>query len=98
MHVQSRARAGPAGHGHRAQHAGARSVAGQGRQRISVRRVFRTYDLLEAHIVAALLREHGIEAWAFDVDFVRLNWFEMLAFGGFRVVASDASVGDAAAL
>src|SRR5262249_25032029 len=67
-------------------------------QGVTVRRVHTTFDLLEAHIVAALLREHGIEAWAFDVDFVRLNWFEMQAFGGFRVVASDASVGDAAAL
>lgn len=60
-----------------------------------IRRIYTTYDLLEAHVITAMLREHGIEAWLFDADFVRQNWFKSIAFGGYRIVANDESVADA---
>lgn len=55
-----------------------------------MRRVHWTPDLIEAHIVANLLREHGVSAWAFDTEFVRQDWFKVLAFGGYRVMVSNA--------
>jgi hypothetical protein len=59
-----------------------------------MRRVYTTYDLLEAHVITQMLREHDIEAWLFDADFVRQNWFRMIAYGGFRILVRDESVGD----
>ncbi len=60
-----------------------------------MQRIHTTFDLLEAHIVTGLLRENGAEVWACDVDIVRQDWFKMIAFGGFRLLASDASIADA---
>jgi hypothetical protein len=60
-----------------------------------MRRVDTTYDLLEAHVITQMLREHGIEAWLFDADFVRQNWFRMIAYGGFRILVREESVADA---
>jgi len=59
-----------------------------------MRRIHTTYDLLEAHVLTALLREHDIDAWLFDADFVRQNWFRMIAYGGFRILVRDESVAD----
>ena len=59
-----------------------------------MRRVHTTYDLLEAHALAAMLREHDIEAWLFDADFVRQDWFKMIAYGGYRILVGDESVVD----
>ena len=58
-----------------------------------LRRVHTTFDLLEGHLLIALLREHGVEAWLFDADFVRQNWFEQIAYGGFRVMVRDDDIG-----
>ena len=60
-----------------------------------MRRVDTTFDLLEAHIVVGLLRDNGVDAWTFDVDMVRQDWFKTIAFGGFRVLADDASAAEA---
>jgi hypothetical protein len=60
-----------------------------------IRRIHTTYDLLEAHLITAMLREHGVDAWLFDADFVRQDWFKSIAFGGYRIVANDDSIADA---
>jgi hypothetical protein len=57
-----------------------------------IRRIHTTYDLLEAHLITAMLREHGVGAWLFDADFVRQDWFKSIAYGGYRIVANDNSV------
>lgn len=53
-------------------------------------RVHWSVDLLDAWIVEAMLRAHGLDAHALDVNIVRQNWFEALAYGGYRVVVPDA--------
>ena len=63
-----------------------------------IRRIHTTYDLLEAHLITAILREHGIDALLFDADFVRQDWFKMIAYGGYRIVVRDDSVDQARAL
>jgi len=60
-----------------------------------MRRVHRSFDLLEAHIIAGLLRDDGVNAEVFDADFVRQDWFKMLAYGGFRIVVPDAEFAEA---
>jgi hypothetical protein len=54
-----------------------------------MRRIHTTYDPLEAHLTTAMLREHGIDAWLFDADFVRQDWLKAIAFGGYRIMVSD---------
>ena len=54
-----------------------------------MRRLLTTFDLLQAHVIASMLREHGVAASVFDADFVRQNWFQMFAYGGFRVMVPD---------
>ena len=61
-----------------------------------MRRIHTTYDLLDAHLITAMLREHDIDALLFDTDFVRQNWLESIAYGGYRIMVSDASVESAA--
>jgi len=62
-----------------------------------MRRIYKTYDLLEAHLMTAMLREHGIDALLFDADFVRQNWLESIAYGGYRIMVSeDRQIGEAA--
>jgi hypothetical protein len=51
-----------------------------------LRRLHTSYDLLDAHVLTALLREHGIDAWLFDADLVRQDWFKMIAYGGYRIM------------
>lgn len=60
-----------------------------------IRRIHTTYDLLEAHLITAMLREHGIDAWLFDADFVRQDWFKSIAYGGYRILVRDEDVADA---
>ena len=60
-----------------------------------MRRIHTTYDLLEAHALVAMLREHDIETWLFDADFVRQDWFKMIAYGGYRILVRDETVADA---
>jgi hypothetical protein len=60
-----------------------------------MRRIYTTFDLLEAHTIVAMLREHAIRAWVFDADFVRQDWFKAIAYGGYRIVVNDESGVDA---
>jgi hypothetical protein len=63
-----------------------------------MRRAHTTFDLLEGHILTGMLRDSGIEARLFDADFVRQDWFKILAYGGYRVVVRDEDVSDARTL
>lgn len=60
-----------------------------------MQRVYWTVDLLEAHIVAGLLCEHGIRASVFDADIIRQDWFRALAIGGYRVMVATQDAGEA---
>ena len=40
-------------------------------------------------MLTALLREHGIDAQLFDADFVRQDWFKMIAYGGYRIMVRE---------
>lgn len=55
-----------------------------------MRRIYWAAEAQDAQIVEALLRGHGIGAWSFDTGIVRLDWLKTLAFGGCRVMVSDA--------
>jgi hypothetical protein len=61
-----------------------------------MQRVYRCFDLLQAHAIAASLRHDGIQAHVFDADFVRQDWFKMLAYGGFRIVVPNEDASRAA--
>lgn len=63
-----------------------------------IRRIHTTYDLLEAHLITAMLREHGIDAWLFDADFVRQDWFKSIAYGGYRILVRDEDMAEARTL
>jgi len=63
-----------------------------------MRRIHTTYDLLEGHILTQMLRENGIEAWLFDVDFVRQDWFKSIAYGGYRILVREEAVAEARSL
>ena len=56
---------------------------------MSLRRVDTTFDLPEAHIIVGLLRSEGIDAYLFDADFVRQDWFRAIAYGGYRILVPD---------
>lgn len=60
-----------------------------------MRRIHTTYDLLEAHIITEMLRANGIDAWLFDADFVRQDWFKSIAYGGYRILVPDDLTSDA---
>ena len=60
-----------------------------------MQRVWWTLDLIEAHIVAGLLRERGIAAFVFDDGMVRQDWFRAIAIGGYRVMVASEDVGEA---
>lgn len=60
-----------------------------------MQRVRTAYDLLEALVIVAMLRDAGIEASVFDAEFVRQDWFRMLAYGGFRIMVPDRDAADA---
>jgi len=63
-----------------------------------MRRIHTTFDLLEGHTIVAMLREHSIEAWLFDADFVRQDWFKAIAYGGYRILVDDEFVAEAVEL
>ena len=54
-----------------------------------MRRAYWSADFAEAHVVEAMLRAHGVEAWVFDALLVRQDWFKTLMFGGYRVMVAD---------
>lgn len=55
-------------------------------------------EYLEAHVIAMLLRAHDVEAVVFDENFVRQNWFELLGYGGFRIMAPEHQFAEAKSL
>ena len=48
--------------------------------------VERTLDYMDGLVCMALLRARNIDAHLFDQNFVRQNWLEILAYGGFRIM------------
>ena len=63
-----------------------------------MRRAYWSADFAEAHIVEAMLRAHGVQAWVFDALLVRQDWFRTLMFGGYRVMVPDGDVSRAVEL
>src|SRR5215472_17882208 len=47
--------------------------------------VFNTADPVEATVVQSLLEGNGIEVWAWDQNFTRLNPLETLVVGGVKL-------------
>lgn len=43
-------------------------------------------DYLDALVIMSMLRAEGIDAFLPDDNMVRQNWFQALAYGGFRIV------------
>lgn len=54
-----------------------------------MRCVERTFEYLDGLALVALLRANDLDAQLFDENFVRQNWFEIIVYGGFRVVVPD---------
>ena len=65
------------------------------RRHFMIASVFSSAGRITSAVVTGMLRAHGVEAWACDLDIVRQDWFKMIAFGGFRLVASKTSTADA---
>jgi hypothetical protein len=63
-----------------------------------MQRAYWSADFAEAHIVEAMLRAHGVQAWVFDALLVRQDWFRTLMFGGYRVMVPDGDASRAAEL
>lgn len=51
-----------------------------------MRCVERSYEYLDGLTLVALLRANDVDAQLFDENFVRQNWFKILAYGGFRIM------------
>jgi hypothetical protein len=60
-----------------------------------MRRVHTTFDLLEAHIIVGMLQRNDVDAWLFDADFVRQDWFKSLAYGGYRIMVPNEATASA---
>jgi hypothetical protein len=58
----------------------------------AMRRIHWATEVQDAQVVEGLLRAHGINAWTFDSGIVRLNWMNVMAYGGCRVMVADADV------
>ena len=54
-----------------------------------MRCVHRSFDHTEAEIVAGLLRAEGCPVHVFENGLSRLRWYEVIAFGGARVMVAD---------
>jgi hypothetical protein len=57
-----------------------------------MQRAYWSADFAEAHLVVAMLRANDVDAHVFDRNMVRQDWFQTLAFGGYRVMVADAGV------
>lgn len=55
-----------------------------------MRCAYRTADFSEAHVLEAMLNAAGLGAQVFDRQMVRQDWFQTLAFGGYRIIVEDA--------
>ena len=51
-----------------------------------MRCVERAYEYLDGLALVALLRANDLDAQLFDENFVRQDWFYIMAYGGFRVM------------
>lgn len=60
-----------------------------------MRCVHRSFDHTEAEIVGGLLRAEGCPAHVFENGLSRLRWYEVIAFGGARVMVDDADLDSA---
>jgi len=63
-----------------------------------MQRAYWSADFAEAHLAVAMLRANEVDAHVFDRNMVRQDWFQTLAFGGYRVMVADADVERAKAL
>jgi hypothetical protein len=54
-----------------------------------------TAEYIEGHVIVGLLRANGMDAWLFDENFVRQDWFAILGYGGFRIMVPRRAVPDA---
>lgn len=63
-----------------------------------MRCVERPAEYVDGLTLTAMLRAHGFNAELFDENFVRQNWFRILAYGGFRVMVPAAQLHSARAL
>ncbi len=45
-----------------------------------------TPEYIEGHVTVGLLCSNNIDAYLFDENFVRLDWFAILGYGGFRIM------------
>lgn len=63
-----------------------------------MRRAYWSADFAEAHVVEAMLCAHGVNAYVFDAQMVRQDWFRTLALGGYRVMVADSDATRAAEL
>jgi hypothetical protein len=57
-----------------------------------MRRIHWAAEVQDAHVVEGLLHAHGIAAWSFDSGILRLNWMNVLAYGGCRMMVANADV------
>ena len=57
-----------------------------------MQRAYWSADFAEAHLAVAMLRANDVDAHVFDRNMVRQDWFQTLAFGGYRVMVADADV------
>ena len=51
-------------------------------------------DQPEAYIAPALLEQHGITTFLFDQNFVAVNWFNLFAVSGLRLMVVGFRPGD----
>jgi hypothetical protein len=58
-------------------------------------RVDWTPEYVEGHVIVGLLRANGIDAFLFDENFVRQDWFAILGYGGYRIMAPWRAAQDA---
>lgn len=57
-----------------------------------MKRAYWSGDFGEAHVVAAMLQAHGLEAAVFDALLVRQDWFNTLVYGGYRIMVPESQV------
>jgi hypothetical protein len=55
-------------------------------------------DQPEAYIARALLEQHGITTFLFDQNFVAVNWFNLFAVSGLRLMVVEEEAAQACAI
>jgi hypothetical protein len=54
-----------------------------------------TPEYLEGHVIVGLLLANSIDAFLFDENFVRQDWFSILGYGGYRIMVPQRAAPDA---